>query len=145
MFHVFIVWDKGNKGRDVWGVRRGTGKNAGGGDRARVSHKRTNLWVPASSIFRRFGSALRDEDEENLEGFTVRPLSVLELVTELKREVPSFVMVAGCGDQGAWPEGMSGMSNWAGRWGERAASRRRAERDAEGGGRAWAGWGREMR
>lgn len=53
--------------------------------------------MPGSSIFRRFGSALRDEDDENLEGFMVleeRPLSVLELVTELKREVPSFVMVA---------------------------------------------------
>lgn len=102
--------------------------------------------MPASSIFRRFGSALRDEDEENLEGFTVRPLSVLELVTELKREMPSFVMVAGCGDQGAWPEGTSDMSNWAGRWGERAAATSCC-RDvkATGGGRAWAGWGREMR
>ena len=77
-----------------------------GGDRAQISHE-TNLRMPASSIFRRLGSALRDDDE-NLEGFMVleeRPLSVLELVTELKREVTSFVMVASCGDQGAWPEG----------------------------------------
>ena len=35
-----------------------------------------------------------------------RPLSVLELVTELKRAEPSFfVMVAGCREQGAWPGG----------------------------------------
>lgn len=124
LFHVCSLFgDKGNKGRDVWGVvRRGHAKCRGGGDRARIPHE-TNLRMPASSIFRRIGSALRD-DEENLEGFMVleeRPLSVLELVTELKREVPSFVMVASCGDQ--W--GMAGGYVQLGRATGARARRRR--------------------
>lgn len=76
----------------------GHAKCRGGGEgRQGAGFARTNLRMPGSSIFRRFESTLRDEDDENLEGFMVleeRPLSVLELVTELKREVPSFVMVA---------------------------------------------------
>lgn len=57
----------------------------------------THFRIPASSIFNRFGMDLRDEDRK-VEGLTVLEdwaLSVLELVTELKREEPSFfVMVA---------------------------------------------------
>lgn len=47
-----------------------------------VRNDETHLRIPASSIFKRFGTDLRDV----LEGFTVldeRPLSVLKFVTEL--------------------------------------------------------------
>lgn len=62
--------------------RRAKARNTTNGNKANGHSSGTHPRIPASSIFRRFGVALRDV----LEGLMVldeRPLSVLELVTEL--------------------------------------------------------------
>lgn len=64
------------------GCSANAGQHYKRGARRRREQPKTHLRIPASSIFRRFGTDLRDE----LEGLIVldeRPLSVLELVTEL--------------------------------------------------------------